>query len=77
MGGGAVYKWGRYVGRVETGEGARGEVEGDATVEEGGREMESGIDASRRGPMPGSHFRTDTGGPPCNREKGMERRRDR
>lgn len=26
----------------------------------GGREMESGIDASRRGPMPASHFQTDT-----------------
>ena len=47
-------------------------MEGDATVEEGGREMESGIDASRRGPMPGSHFPTDTGGPPCNGEKGMD-----
>lgn len=60
-----------------TGRNRRGSegVEGDATVEEGGREMESGIDASRRGPMPGSHFRTDTGGPPCNGEKGIERDR--
>lgn len=53
--------------------GRRVGVEGDATVEEGGREMESGIDASRRGPMPGSHFRTDTGGPAC----ATERERDR